>query len=66
MDPSSFLLQIGYSEDMMAGGQAAILAHEAEACAEDDRAARLVSDDYGTALQSLSCPLHVREKWTCP
>ena len=28
MDPSSFLLQIGYDEDVMAGAQAAILDHE--------------------------------------
>lgn len=66
MDPCSFLLQIGYDEDVMAGAQAAILAREVEACAEDDRATGLVSDGYETALQALSCPLHVRENGPVP
>lgn len=45
-------------EDVMAGGQAAILAHEVEACAENGRATRWVPDDYRTTLPALSCPLH--------
>lgn len=65
-DPSSFLLQIGYDEDVMAGAQAAVLAREVEACAEDNRATGLVSDGYGTALHALSCPLHVRENGPVP
>ena len=65
-DPSSFLLQIGYDEDVMAGAQAAVLACEVEACAEDNRATGLVSDGYGTALHALSCPLHVRENGPVP